>query len=523
MPPNFPKLAPVKNPPRIPRPSPRGILWALLILASVLARFWAFRQTPFANGWDAYFYLVQLKTWVEEGRMHSPEASLIYPFFRAMLWFTGDYVWAYKIGAALLAGAFTAAVGHVCRASGPDMAKAGLGSPAYLGAWTVFSPHLTYFAAQYPKNLLGVVLLLFFIGSLQGEKIGRRALLPAMLLIINYFGHRLTFGLAAAYLVFHLIFAFGKDWLPQIFSRRHLGWLAAGVVAVVAAAQVFPGLFHVADFERLADAGGLRLHFTPYLFVHEFLPDGRLSAWWLAEILVAVGAAVVGCFAVLQNLVLGRPSAVGCWPPLLALCLLLLWPFGAWSLTGISYRMFLVFVLLAPLVVVALLARVRAVLDFQFPVAAALLLAACVSWKSYDPRKHDPNYAFFQKLTGAAAKKLENRGAGLVIAHNALAEFFTFTTGTDAMPWLPEYPVAPEKLWRIAAGVRLPELEFYSPPPAGAGVFRLPGRYFLLREDHWQQILAKARADGDADFVARATDWQNPTRARPAFLLRRKQ
>lgn len=475
---------------------------AFLVLASVLLRLWAFAQTPFANGWDAYFYLVQIRAWIEDGQMHSPEASLIYPFMRTILWFTGDYVWMYKIGAALLAGAFTAAAMWFTSRSSL------IPHPPFLllGAWTVFSPHLTYFAAQYPKNLLGVVLLLFFIGSLQDAKTARRVWVPAMLLIVNYFGHRLTFGLAVAYLIFHLFFAFGKNRLPQVFSPRSLTWLAGGLMVLVVAGQFFPGLFHLTDFGRLAGAGGFRVHFTPYLFVREFWPDGRLSVWWLTEILAAVGA--IG-FAVVQS----PKSNV----PYLLLCLLLLWPFGEWSLTGVSYRMFLVFVLLAPLA----FAQSR-ISNARFP-TLVLLTAACFVWKSYDPQKHDPDYAFFQKIATAATGQLKNRGVELVIAHNALAEFFTFTTGTDAMPWLPEYPVAPEKLWRIAADVRPPELEFYGLAPADGLVFRLPGRYILLREDHWQQILAKARTDGDTDFIERAISWQNPSRMRPAFLLRRKQ
>jgi hypothetical protein len=51
-------------------------------MVSALLRFRALSVTPFANGWDSYFYLVQLKSWVEQGRMHSPEASLFYPYLR---------------------------------------------------------------------------------------------------------------------------------------------------------------------------------------------------------------------------------------------------------------------------------------------------------------------------------------------------------------------------------------------------------------------------------------------------------
>ena len=170
-------------------------------LASAGLRFHALSQTPYANGWDGYFYLVQVKAWVETGRMHSPEASLIYPLLRFWLWCTGDYVLMYQYCAAALAGAFAAMMVWTARS----------GAGAWLfGGWALFSPQLTYFASQYPKNLLGVVLLLAFIGSLPGA-IGRqqasRFILPVILLIVNYFGHRMTFGLALAYWLIWGLFA----------------------------------------------------------------------------------------------------------------------------------------------------------------------------------------------------------------------------------------------------------------------------------------------------------------------------
>ena len=126
-------------------------------LSAALRYYWL-AQTPYANGWDSYFYLVQVKSWVEEGAMHSPEASLIYPFLRAVLFFTGDYVQMYKVGAAVLAGSFTFMVFAVAQSIGKTLPRsAGLAVPMLLGAWTVCSPHLGYVAAQYPKNLLGLV------------------------------------------------------------------------------------------------------------------------------------------------------------------------------------------------------------------------------------------------------------------------------------------------------------------------------------------------------------------------------
>ncbi|HRI60333.1 MAG TPA: hypothetical protein PK228_11435, partial [Saprospiraceae bacterium] len=173
-----------------------------LAALSALLRFVALSQTPFANGWDSYFYLVQLKSMEETGRMHSPEASLIYPYLQLFYRLTGDYVLGLKVGTAVLAGTFTAIVYWLAlnRVHKPAFPW----GPVALASWSVYSPQLTYFAAQYPKNLLGLVLLVAMIGSLDRLRLSRfskpgKSWLPGksgswlvilFLLIINYFAHR---------------------------------------------------------------------------------------------------------------------------------------------------------------------------------------------------------------------------------------------------------------------------------------------------------------------------------------------
>ena len=131
----------------------------VLTFLSIALRFKALQQTSFANGWDGYFYLVQLKSWIEEGSMHSSDFSLIYPVMRVVNWFSGDYILTFKMTAAIIAGSTTFGIYHLTKRWSGNMYLAIL-----MGSISLFSPHLTYFAAQYPKNLLGFVFLLFFIG-----------------------------------------------------------------------------------------------------------------------------------------------------------------------------------------------------------------------------------------------------------------------------------------------------------------------------------------------------------------------
>ncbi len=500
------------------------IVWLTAIFLAILSaalRFQALRQTSFANGWDSYFYLLQIKSWLETGSMHSPEASMIYPFFAVFYWFSGDYVFGFKSGAAVLAGIFTLAVFLFFE-------KNNLRWAMFAAAWTIFSPQLTWFAGQYPKNMMGLILLLFFIRSLPDEPdfLEKKSkpktwLTSLILLVFNYFGHRMTFGLAIFYLIFWLIFSFRRKLHPAIFSKRTMLASAIGLLIFFLAVRFFPGLFHFSDFERLG--APLRdLHFSPYLFVKNFGAGGRISGWWIFEIAVAVLAFFVAVF----HLVSGERGGFSSKKlALLAICGLLLWPFGEWNLTSFSFRCVLVFVLLAPFLPDFSILKKWQNLNFPFfqITIFGLLLASFFSWKSYSPKTHDPNYMLFEKITRTAATHFPIEKPELVIAHNSLAEFFTFTTGTDAMPWLPEYPIDSQRLWRIATQLKWPEIEYFLGIENAKSVVRLPGGYFFLPENLWQKMLAAAKLESDEDFLVRATSWKNPSRMRPEFLLRRKK
>ncbi|MDF1549509.1 MAG: hypothetical protein P1P88_16910, partial [Bacteroidales bacterium] len=76
----------------------------LLFLISFVIRLIALQQTPFANGWDGYYYIMQMYTFIEKGAMRAPDYSIIYPFYIALSYIIGNHLLAFKVGSALLAG-----------------------------------------------------------------------------------------------------------------------------------------------------------------------------------------------------------------------------------------------------------------------------------------------------------------------------------------------------------------------------------------------------------------------------------
>lgn len=471
---------------------------------SALLRHWAFCQTTFANGWDSYYYLVQLKSVAETGHMHSPEGSLIYPYLRLWYWLTHDYVSALKWGMATLCAVWTLLL--CCLSKSRQM---GL----LLAAWSVFSPHLSYFAAQYPKNLLGMVLFVAFLFAVErGGK--HRVLLSFILLILNYFGHRMTFGLALVYLLLTALFE-NRQTLVRWLYRRQTLWLLAGFgLLLVAAGMWVPGLAHLADFQRLNGTFSIIPQWAPWSFFTGFGPD-KISGWWRLELAVVLLLLLIKLWQWIKQGAAVNPKQNA----LTVLCLFLLFPFLEWTFLGIAWRFFLVFVLITPLLIRDNV--YKKAYGFLFPL---LLISAFFSWKSYVPLQHDPDYARFDRITQKAINHFDaTHKPELFIMHNALAEYFTFSTGTDAMPWLPEYAIDSTRLWRIATGVRFETLQYFVGESQKNQVFQLGSGYYLLPEYVWQKARSSAEAEGDADFLAQINTWYNPHAMRPAWLLGRKK
>ncbi len=457
-----------------------------LSVLSFLLRLQAFSQTAFANGWDSYFYIIQVKSFLEEGQMHSTDRSFIYPFFIGLQWLVGDYEWSFKLGSALLAGLFTLVSSiFIWRRT------ASVSAILLVCAFLCFSPHLTYFASQYPKNLLGLV---FFVGMLI-FLFEERWMETLVFLVLCFFGHRMAFGLGVISL---LVVASAK--LPW----KHWAVKAGiGLVVVVFIAGFFVrGLLSLYDLERFRGMLSAEIHWMPWTFYQAFGVE-KMSWFWRVEF-------ILGHLILLWISIqfLRKPNVVlGC---LLALQFLLLFPLWKFSFDGMGYRLFLVVPLLWPLAFVS----IRLNCFVSIGLSALFLIVASLSWKSYQPLKHDPPYALYQKVSEKSpVDKVE-----LVIAHKALAEYFTFKTGVDALPWLPEYPLEKDKLWRITNGVDWTWLKNQAGPENRDKLKRLSVNYVWIREDVYQEVISKM-GEGDV-FYSEVRSWRNPYEVRPMYLLK---
>lgn len=472
----------------------------VLFGASFFLRYLAFSQTAYANGWDGYFYINQVRSFLEEGKMDVADRSLIYPLMIAVQLFTGNYILMYKITAALLASAFCV-LAYLLPLKWSNRNAVAL----IVGSFCLFSPHLTYFAAQYPKNLLGVI---FFMMLLYGAD-ARLRIIPLLLLALNFFGHRVTAVLSLAYLI---VYAAIKR-MPGRIALMLIPFLFVFVVA----GFFLPGILNFFDSERLHGIFSKPPQFAPYAFVSTFGTD-LISPWWLAEIvlccLIFAAALVLGAKAVVKK------TAEVPFIVLLLITAFLIFPFFHWSMDAPGFRFLLVFLLLCPLFIAFLLKDVS-LKYITLPSCAMLLFFSAFSYRSYDPSRHDPPYGLYNIMSRQLMAS--NEPCELIIAHKSLAEYVVYATGTDAMSWIPEYNIEKEKLWRIAAGVKDVQFSFYLSADDLKHIHRLSPSYSFVREDVWKKFIANVRKDGNEELISELTNWRNPDKVRPYFLLKNKR
>lgn len=454
-------------------------------------------RTPYANGWDSYFYLLQIKSWFENGHLVSSRISLFYPILVFFKWLADDYILGLKILTAVSAASVIplsfVLVSEITRQK----------TAAFITALLALcSPHLFYFASQYPKNLVGYVFLLSMLILL----IQRKYLLAVLFTILSLLIHKLTGAMALSALVFFL----GHQIIFKHKKHKLLLWglVPIGVILCI------PKIFALHDFQRQLGIFSPSPQFFPLMFFREF--EGLLTLFWKIEILAAVLVSLTLVIVLLAR----KTSSYRMWV-VPVLFLLLNFPFLRWDMNGFSLRFFLLAVLFGSImtgIAVSLFPKLQ-----KGVLVSVLLLSIpglLSTRKTYNPHLHDPPYAKYSAITENLAAAEVFSKAELFIAHKGLAEFIKFSTDKDAMSWIPEYKMDESTLWRIVAGVRPFRLRSFIHPDT---VYELGFDYSVVKETEWQLFLEDVR-ENHSDFYDDYTTWMNPSRVRPVFLqkFRRK-
>ncbi|MEM1220735.1 MAG: hypothetical protein AAGH79_17575 [Bacteroidota bacterium] len=165
----------------------------------------------------------------------------------------------------------------------------------------------------------------------------------------------------------------------------------------------------------------------------------------------------------------------------------------------------------------------RIPVKFSVIIGGFFLLFSLFSRSAYQG-SFDPPYQYYGRMGRLAQSWFEkqppHRSPALIIAPKGIAEYWTFRFGWDVMPWLPEYSIDADQLYRLARGPWGNDLAYYLPETA---VYRIGTQTFLLLEKDWQTFLRSLQEAGDDDVLLQIERWQNPASIRPEYLLRRQR
>jgi hypothetical protein len=165
---------------------------AVLVTAAFVARLQFLRSSPFPTGVDGFFYLLQIRSLLEQGQLYSPSAPLV-PWLMAGLSLVMEPVLAMKIVAALGSAALVVPAFLVAR----RLSHTG---PALLGAALVAtSAQSIFLSTEFVKQSVGLSLAMGFVVALAwllDRPSARRALVVASLFVSCALAHKTAVGLA---------------------------------------------------------------------------------------------------------------------------------------------------------------------------------------------------------------------------------------------------------------------------------------------------------------------------------------
>jgi len=445
-------------------------------------------QTPFANGWDGYYYLMQLQSIMQDQQMQSPDFSLVYPYLLSFRLLIANDVLAYKVavGSLTMMFAFTGfllaykTTGKFC-----------LGLLAI--ALATFSPTLTFFSTQFVKNLQGIIVLLWFIYFfVKGNK-----KMVIIFLVLSFFTHRVVAAISIIVFIAYIIQ-----------SRFNWKIIAALAIFLIMASLLAPGIFHISDLQRFQGQLSWLPQLAPLSLASIWFKN-PVDGWWIIEAFAIYGAYILLLIFLYKN---KEPRIL----MVLATFTILIIPFYQLNVSGIGYRFFLTFLLSVLVFIPLLFTKIKK--QIIYGLTAILLILSFFSIEIYQPKRHDPPQQLYLSLTGRLENKLKNTDASLIIAHKGLAEVIIYKSNLDALNWVPEYAIAESKVWRMVYVWPLAKKEQLD----GFHYFRLSANYYLIQELEWQKLVRQAEIENAKDLLAMINHNLNPAAERPAYLRKGK-
>jgi hypothetical protein len=448
-------------------------------MGSAIIRFLAADQTPHPTGWDGYYYVMQVHSWLAFGYLQSPDFSFIYPYFATITYISGDPILGFKIGVAVISGLLVVAVFLSLVRRGVAFALVCL-----ICCYLISSPLTTYFVLQFPKNALGLTFLTLFITYLDKKAIATIFFIAAIVT------HRMTGGLAIVVFILYVVRLIPWKW-------------TAGMLVALVLLSLLPGIIHISDLMRFEGQFVLTPHWVPFSFSEHF--SNTLGLFFNTE-LVLVSVFII--YAIIKwRLIFSSP-----WLPI---AIISIFPFFG---SDLGYRFFLI----APIAFILMMTYHRGYPLINWSATVLLITISFYSWKSYKTAFDPPNDSYVT-VTEVLSSRYKTSDYPLVIAHKSLAEIIIFKTDFDALNWLPPEDMPPQHVLRLINQVKYSDFRKHLDSDDLQKVRHVAGRYAALPEDVWQRFVDKATKSKDRLAIRRIYSGYNPMEQRPYFINKGKR
>ncbi len=441
-----------------------------LFLFGLLFGYFSLFKSAFAPGWDSYFYILQVKSWFENGELHASRWNLIYPVLILIQWFTKDYVLTYKLFALISYALFGPCLFILAR-----VLKAKPLWAFTIGLIGVLNPQLLYVASQFSKNLFAIDLFILFVATFPSKKWIRAGILAFALGL----SHTLMLALG---LVFGGVYLFHHYFDPKL-------WIKC-VTPYVIAIGVATGFYF---FLPNQIAHNFDLPIIRFLKSHNGVITTNWKIWLIVTSLIPI-VNILG-FKKLS------PEQKNTGIALASVYLLLNIPILGWDPMGYAFRFFMVFGCIS----------IFCLSILRIPNISKLILLAVtgplmyLSVNTYSPKLHDPPYAKYSFISASVAEQIHESSPDLIICHKSLAEFISYETGQDVLPWgVNKDEISPSTL-RLVFVPSEYRNQFKRSMSSKLEAITLD--YYLVTEQDYQRIWLDSLTEEEVkDFLT----WRNP-------------
>ena len=522
----------------------RNVLWksfgfllvAVLFLGIFSIRFSMLRKSEYPNGLDGFYYVIQAESFVVNMELENPDTECGYYIAGFISGVVGDSILGVKIWAALSSAIISLSIFTVIFVSLKKSAYRFLLS--LLGMlFMAASVCGTAMSVNYINNQTGLFFLLFYIASLisafkEKERLIHRIgniVLSLVLLTLSFFSHKTSAGYGLLFTLFYLLTKFrdrksnGRSSFPMVSCI----FLLCGIVLVIILSR--------------SPRFGNSFAFPSFAFLHETVRDAMGVKGLFGSIEITV-CNLIAWIMIIALTAINRKISVEFFFVSIAY-------FPFWNLdTEMGYRMSLNGMIVGIPILFYMAAKfldmikIKNIIKVGFlTVAAPFLFALLIMSPSVYDTTRDPPFAHYKEIVETIHLEEDT----LLIAHLGLNHTYTYYNDLkDCMNWLPNYPIAKDKVWRLAYQVNadrirevlinaeLEEIERevktaekakdefhdYETEISQIKVKNFPTPYVLLPEQLWQDYLKYE----DPEITETLDNWYNPSEVRPDYIRKEK-